>query len=183
MCSAQCVRRRFFGWITVMVLVMPLYANSLQAGMPRTQRQESRREIDQLEEEWRNAVLGPNITVLNSLLGDDYMAITSFGTLETKDQTLMGLRAGSIHFTTLTLSDRRVRFYGHTALVTSRAEVQATTPEGNIDGSFRYTHVYVQDARGAWKIVSFEASRIHQTGGRKIGQNHRKQKTEKGSPR
>ena len=62
------------------------------------------------------------------------MAITSFGTLRTKDQALAGFRSGTIHFTTLDISDRKVRFYGHTALVTSRAEVLATTPQGGIHG-------------------------------------------------
>jgi ketosteroid isomerase-like protein len=148
-------------------LVMPLCANSLPPRMPKAQKHESRREINQLEEEWRNALLNSNVPVLNSLLADNYMAVTSFGTLQTKDQTLAGLRSGRIHFTTLNLSDRRVRFYGRTALVTSRAEVLAVIPEGGIDGSFRYTNVYVRNAKGAWKIVSFEASRIREPGVRK----------------
>ena len=38
--------------------------------------------------------------------------------------------------------------------------VHGTNAEGDINGSFRYTRVYVRDAHGEWKIVSFEASRI-----------------------
>jgi ketosteroid isomerase-like protein len=57
-----------------------------------------------------------------------------------------------------------VRFYGTTALVTSLAEVQGTTPEGNISGSYRFTHVYARNAQGKWKIVSFEASKIREPG-------------------
>lgn len=53
-----------------------------------------------------------------------------------------------------------MRFYGATALVTSRAEVSGTTPEGELTGSYRYTRVYVRDGSGVWRIVSFEASRI-----------------------
>jgi ketosteroid isomerase-like protein len=48
--------------------------------------------------------------------------------------------------------------------VTSLAEVQGTTADGDLSGSYRYTHVYVRDAQGAWKIVSFEASRIREAG-------------------
>jgi ketosteroid isomerase-like protein len=48
--------------------------------------------------------------------------------------------------------------------VTSLAEVQGTTAEGDISGSYRYTRVYVRDAQGEWKIVSFEASRIRDPG-------------------
>lgn len=125
---------------------------------------ESRHQIDQLEEQWRQAVLNSNPALLGNLLADDYLAITSSGTLQTKQQTLDNLHAGRMHFTQLDISDRKVRFYGTTALVTSVADVQGTTGEGTISGSYRYTHVYVRDAARAWKIVSFEVSRIREPG-------------------
>jgi ketosteroid isomerase-like protein len=133
-------------------------------GMPRVQKHESRREIDQLEETWREAVLKANTTVMGNLLADDYMAVTAAGTLQTKDQALESLRSGHAHFTTLDISDRKVRFYGATALVTSVATVQGSNPEGEISGSYRYTRVYVRDLAGAWKIVSFEVSKIRDLG-------------------
>jgi ketosteroid isomerase-like protein len=94
------------------------------------------------------------------------MAITASGTLQTKEQALDNLRTGRTHFTQLEISDRKVRFYGTTALVTSVAEVQGTTSEGDVSGSYRYTRVYVRDAQGAWKVVSFEVSRIRDPGDR-----------------
>lgn len=153
------------------VLALAGWAQPLQArphsGMPRAEKHEVRHEIDQLEDQWRSAILHCNTTVMDSLLADDYVAITPFGTVQTKDQTLAGLRSGRWHFTLLNLSDRKVRFYGSTALVTSLAEVQATTPDGNISGDYRYTRVYARNARGQWKIVNFEASRVHGPGARK----------------
>jgi ketosteroid isomerase-like protein len=131
------------------------------------QRHESRHEIDQLEEAWRNAVLKANTAALDALLADDYIAITPSGTLQSKEQTLANLRSGLIHFTAIEFSDRKLRFYGATALVTSRAEVSGATPAGDLSGSYRYTRVYVRDERGKWKIVSFEASRIREPGERK----------------
>jgi ketosteroid isomerase-like protein len=133
---------------------------ALQAGMPRAQKHESRREIDQLEDAWRQAVLKSNTVAMEKLLADDYLAITSSGTLQTREQTLANLRAG--HFTTLDISDRKVRFYGTTALVTSVADVQGTTGDGDISGSYRYTRVYVHEPQGSWKIVSFEMSKIRE---------------------
>jgi len=143
-------------------LVMTACAASLYGygGAPRAERHENRHEIDQLEEAWRTAVLKGNTAALDALLADDYMAITPSGTLQSKEQTLANLRAGLVHFTVLEISDRKVRFYGTTALVTSRAEVRGATAEGDFSGSYRYTRVYVRDLRGSWKIVSFEASRI-----------------------
>ena len=98
------------------------------------------------------------------LLADDYIAITPNGTLQSKDQTLANLRAGATQIKSIEFSDRKVRFYGQTALVTSRAEVNGTNGEANFSGSYRYTRVYVRNEQGKWKIVSFEASRIRDAG-------------------
>jgi ketosteroid isomerase-like protein len=147
------------GVLGLAVCACPL---ALWAGMPRTQKHESRHEIDQLEETWRDAVLKSNTAVMGSLLADDYMAVTASGILQTKEQALASLRTGRTHLTSLAISDRKVRFYGSTALVTSVADVQGTTGEGDISGSYRYVRVYVRDPQGAWKIVSFEVSRIRE---------------------
>ena len=149
------------------MLALTAFANPQKPGMPRAQKHESRHEIDQLEEAWRVAVLKGNVAALDALLADDYMAITPTGTLQTKEQTLDSVRSGRVRFATLEFSDRKVRFYGTTALVTSRADVTATTPEGHLSGSYRYVRVYVRDGRGMWKVVSFEANRIRDPDERK----------------
>jgi ketosteroid isomerase-like protein len=135
-------------------------------GLPKPQKHERKHEIDQLEEAWRTAVLKSNTAQMEGLLADDYMAITASGTLQTKQQALDSLRSGRTHFTQLDISDRKVRFYGATALVTSLAQIQGTTSEGDVSGSYRYTRVYVRNAQGAWKVVSFEVSRIREPGER-----------------
>jgi len=151
-------------------LALPLYAQtqhggSQHSGMPRTQKHEVHHEIFRLEDKWRNAVLNADVHAMDSLLADDYIGITINGTLLTKEQTLARMRSGRAHYTSLELSDRKVRFYGTTALVTSSAEVAGVNAEGeDVTGEYRYTRVYVRNPQGAWKIVSFEASRIRVPG-------------------
>jgi ketosteroid isomerase-like protein len=157
--SSNALSSRLVPCLTL-VLLFSVCAAPLHAGMPRAQRHEVRHEIDRLEDVWRDAILKQNVAAMDALLADDYMGITASGTLQTKDQTLANLRAGKLHLTALDISDRKVRFYGTTALVTSLAEVQGANADGDITGSFRYTRVYARDERGEWKIVSFEASRI-----------------------
>lgn len=151
-------------WISAAALGLALAVSASAApqttGMPRAQRHESRHEIDQLEETWRDAILHRNATAMDSLLEDDYIAITPNGTLQSKDQTLANLRSGTVHINSIEFADRKVRFYGQTALVTSRAEVSGINADGDFSGSYRYTRVYVRDQQRKWKIVSFEASRI-----------------------
>ncbi len=164
-------RRRMLSFVAAVPVLMALLLASLAAplcgAMPRAQRHEGRHEIDHLEEVWRSALLKGSIAALDSLLADDYMAISPSGMLQSKEQTLANLRQGTLHFNSLEISDRKVRFYGATALVTSRAEVDATTAEGSVSGSYRYTRVYVRNEHGDWKIVSFEASRIREPGERR----------------
>jgi ketosteroid isomerase-like protein len=149
------------------VFALAVCAQKPHNGMPRAQKHECHREIDQLENVWRDATLQRNAVAMDLLLAADYIAITPNGTMQTREEMLANLRAGAVHLKALEMTDRRVRFYGKTALVTCKAEVSGTTPGGEISGSYRYTHVYVQDAQGKWKIVSFEASRIRELGERK----------------
>jgi ketosteroid isomerase-like protein len=169
--SIPITRRLLPGLTLITVLMLPVCAHPLQAvsgpprpDLPKGQKHEIRHEIDHLEEAWREAVLKQDAAAMGNLLADDYMAITPYGTLQTKDQALANIRSGRVHFTALEVSDRKVRFYGKTALVTSRAEVKGTNADGDISGSYRYMRFYVRDAQGNWKIESFEASKIRDPG-------------------
>lgn len=158
--SDPAARRTIVRWLTVFSLLV-LCAPSVYAGIGKALKHERRHEIDQLEQSWREAILHSDATVLNNLLSDDYTGITAKGMLQSKDEAVTNLRSRQI--VSLEVSDRKVRFYGVTAVVTSLAQVQGTKGNEDISGSFRYTHVYVQDSSGVWKLVSSEASRIPRT--------------------
>ena len=163
--SPKTFRWTKFRWAMAVVLALAAGAIPLFAGgLTLAQKHESRHEIDQLEDEWRTALLNGDVKTMDSLLADDYIAITPYGTLQSRDDALANLRTGRVHFITLTITDRKVRFYGTTAVVTSLASVQATAADGLVTGDYRYTRVYVRDTQGAWKIVSFEASRVREPG-------------------
>lgn len=132
-------------------------------GLPRAQRHEYRHEIEQLEDAWRTAILKSNSTALENLLADDYTGITSKGAIQTKDQAVQSLKSGALQLTMLEISDRKVRVYGTTAVVTSVAELTGGKSDPEMTGRYRYTRVYVRNPQGQWKIVSFEASRIQES--------------------
>jgi ketosteroid isomerase-like protein len=154
-------RRRVLFLLAVLMFVAAPLLYCQTHDMSRAKRHQSRHEIDQLEEKWRQAELKGDMAALDSLLADDFMAILPNGMLQTKAQALEALSSATTHIATLELSDRKVRFYGNTALVTSRAEVSGNVGQRELNGCYRYTRVYVRDARGVWRIVNFEASRIH----------------------
>jgi ketosteroid isomerase-like protein len=168
--NPACRPRLEKAWICVAVLAMVACALPVHARLP--QKEEDRHQIDKLEDAWRNAVLTSDTKAMDGLLADDYMAITASGTLRSRDDELANLRNGRFRFTTLDVSDRKVRFYGSTAVVTSQANVQASTPDGPVSGTYWYTRVYARNAQGQWKIVSFEASRVREPGPHKRNEFH-----------
>jgi len=130
-------------------------------------RHEYKHEVEDAEDQWRTAMLGANSDGLGKLLADDYTGITASGAIQTRDQAISSLHAGSFKLSSLILSDRKVRIYGGTAVVTSKAELTGSRDAQSISGKYRYTKVYVRNGQGLWNIVSFEASRIQENGERK----------------
>jgi ketosteroid isomerase-like protein len=128
--------------------------------LPRHEKGEIHKEIEALEHQWEQAVVTNNVGQMDRLLADDYIGITSNGTVETKQQAVDQQRAGTIRITKLDLTDTHVRVYGDTAVVTSLADLTGTNGATDISGQYRYTRVYNRRL-GQWKIVSFEASRMH----------------------
>jgi ketosteroid isomerase-like protein len=125
-----------------------------------------RKSIEALEMKWRDAELSNNVSEMGKLLADDYIGISANGTVETKSETLDARRAGTARIQSLDITDLKVRVYGDTAVVTSKAALVGENGQSDISGNYRYTRVYNRRL-GRWKIVSFEASRIHDVDARR----------------
>jgi ketosteroid isomerase-like protein len=117
------------------------------------------REIENLEAQWRTAVLQNDVATVNRLLADDYLGINPNGTLETKADALALRRAGTMKISSMDPINMKVRVYGDTAVVTSQVQVEGHDGDRDISGRYHYTRVYTHRS-GEWKVVSFEASRI-----------------------
>lgn len=137
--------------------------SSAMKSIPHPHRQPKRivRAIENLEEQWRQAELHANTTVMAEMLSDDYLGIYADGMLATKAETLAAFQDGRAHFSEIDTSDRKIRVFGTTAVVVSKARVVGTTDGENISGLYRYTRVYHRH-NGVWKIVSFEASTLQE---------------------
>ena len=133
---------------------------SATAPVPHGQKHEYRRQVLQLEQQWRVALLRQDTQTLSKLLNSDYMGIGANGAIESRTETLQEIHAGTLRITELALSEQKVRIFAQTAVVTSVAELHGTDDDTPLDGRYRYTHVYVRDPDGRWSIASFEASRV-----------------------
>ena len=123
-------------------------------------KRDAKREIEDMETQWRDAQLTGNVSEMDKLLSDDYFGISMNGQVNTKAQQLERIRKRALNLTRIDLSDVKVKLFGTTAaVVTSRAEVAGTMDGAPMNGSFRYTRVY-QRVAGLWKITNFEATRL-----------------------
>jgi len=117
-------------------------------------------QIQDLEEQWKVAMVAGDGGAMEKLLSEDYVGISQTGQVNTKAMQLDRIRTRAVLIKQMILSDIKIKVVGPVAIVTSRAEVQGTSDGNDITGEFRYTRVYQRLLSGAWKITNFEATRI-----------------------
>lgn len=145
--------------MAIFLLCSPAVARSI----PRPHRQPRQvvHIIQKLEARLQQAQLTSNISIMASMLSDDYLGIYADGTLATKAETLDSFKSGAVHYISIDTFDRKIRVFGSTAVVVSKARVSGINHGEKISGVYRYTRVYHR-ANRVWKIVSFEASPLHE---------------------
>jgi ketosteroid isomerase-like protein len=135
-------------------------------GMPlHEKKHDAKRQVEALEEQWRTAQLAGDVDVMDKMLSDDYIGISMSGQVNTKAQQLDRARNHKLMLTRLDLGEMQVKLVGSIAIVTSRAQVEGTNDGAPVKGTFRYTRVYQHLPSGAWKITSFEATRVPESRG------------------
>lgn len=144
-----------------------LRANAVKPAKPHkeTKRSESR-EIESLEEQWRDALLKNDATVIDKITTDDFLAISSNGTLSDKQQYLKRISSRVNQFSSFELQILKVRVQPGSAIATSQAHVVGTLDARPVDAVFRYTKVYTRTPGGSWHVANFEVTRVsHGAGG------------------
>lgn len=121
---------------------------------------DAKKQVEALEEQWRTAQLAGDAATMDSLLSDDYIGISMTGQVNTKAQQLDRMRSHKLMLTRLDLGELQIKLVGAIAIVTSQAQVEGTNEGLPVKGTFRYTRVYQRLPSGAWKITSFEATRV-----------------------
>lgn len=124
------------------------------------QKQEFKRQIADLEQQWRIATLTADLPLMDRLLSEDYVGISMTGQVNTKAMQLERLRKSTLVINKIYLSDLRIKLVGSVAIVTSRAEVEGVNDGVSMNGTFRYIRVYQRLPSGVWKITNFEPTRV-----------------------
>ncbi|WP_263410996.1 nuclear transport factor 2 family protein [Terriglobus tenax] len=119
------------------------------------------RQIEALEQQWRQAQLKCDTDTLGKLMSEDYIGISANGMVQTKQQMVDRVMTRKINITRMDVDDLKVKIInGSTAVVTSQVDVDGEMDGRSMHGKYLYTRVYARQAGGAWKVVNFEATRI-----------------------
>ena len=141
-------------------------ACSLCAGAERPakpQKQNHRAEshqIEAMEEQWREALLKNDALTIDKMTTEDFLSITSNGTLSNKQEYLQRISSHVTEFSTFELQVLKVRLQPGSAIATSQTHVIGKLDGRPVDGIFRYTKVYTRSATGPWRVANFEVTRV-----------------------
>jgi len=149
-------------WLPVMCLLL--------AGWEFSQAQpDARHEIEQLEEQARQAALKGDIGFVEKYVAADYIGVMANGRSHGKAEEIESLRMGKVTYQTIDVHELKIRMYGNTAVCTSLATIVFTSEERGYktsyytqhSGEYRFTRVWVKQD-GDWKLVSLQSTKTGQ---------------------
>ena len=115
--------------------------------------------IKKVEQEWADALVKGDQTVIDRIEAPDWMLADADGSLVTKAKADADLKSRSVAFESVHNDELKVRVFGDTAiaygLVTERIKVQGK----DASGQFRFTDVFIR-RDGRWQAISTHLSRV-----------------------
>lgn len=116
-------------------------------------------EIIKLEEELRQAMLTNDVEVLDKLIVDSLVFTTPDGNIATKEMDLAAHKAKLQSMSELELSERTIKIYDNSAVVTVKADIKGYFGEMDISGSYRYIRVWSK-INSQWQIIAGSVVKI-----------------------
>ncbi len=114
--------------------------------------------IMQMEREWVDAFVKRDAATLERILASDFTDTDDEGHIENDRAKYIDFAKNSVGtFTSIELSETKVRVYGNSAVSTGRYVIKGSEREQG--EPFRYMAVYVK-RQGRWQAVAFQSTRI-----------------------
>ena len=144
--------------LTVLLcFVTSAFASQTNSPAHGTSAQEVVREILDLERQAKEASIHRDVEFAERMLAPDYIAIGPLGQVTTKADTLAARKHAQLRYDAIDTSELVVRVYGHTAVVTGRAEVKGTDLGEDFSGPYRFTRIWVK-RDGHWEAVNYQVT-------------------------
>ena len=119
------------------------------------------RELTALDQEWTQAGVKGDASILERVLADDYSAANALGKSITKAEAIADLKSGATKLDTNTADNYNVRVFGDTAVMTHDG-VRTGRREGKaFTERYRSLHVFVRRG-GRWQAVASQGMTLPQ---------------------
>ncbi len=113
-----------------------------------------------LEQDWAGAIARHDAAFLERVEDDAFVYTDSTGNVAHKADDLALARAGEVKIESFKLADMRVQLYGDTAVVTGLTTVVGSDRGGSLNGTYRWTDVFVRRPGGNWQVVASQATAV-----------------------
>ena len=115
--------------------------------------------LRKLEQEWAEAVVHNDAEEIGRIEAEEFICTDPDGVVTHREDDLKAAKAGALTISDLKIEDIKVSVYGETAVVTGKSTFKGTAYGRPIDGSYRWTDVFVKrDNR--WQVVASQATTI-----------------------
>lgn len=121
------------------------------------------KEIEELEQRLRQAMLSSDVRVLEGLLSDELIFTNQDGFRLTKEDDLRAHRSGLLSIQKLDIVHQRIRLLNDAAIVWVTARSAGTYSGTAFDGTFAYTRLWCRTSRG-WRIEMGHCSNVTHPG-------------------
>ena len=112
------------------------------------------KEIREMIEKYRTALLKRDAPTLEKIWSDDYMFTNGVGETVSKAQRLANLKSGATSLGSINADqDTKVRVYGNAAVSTSRVTIAGQYSGKQASGQYRSILVWIKGASG-WQLVA-----------------------------
>ena len=110
-------------------------------------------------DESREGALKGDASWLEKNTTDDYTFITGTGAVLTKSDAVEARKSGDIKYSSIEVSDKKVRVHGNAAIYTATTSVKGTLKGNDISGTYRLGQMWVKEG-GSWKLANTQSTKM-----------------------
>lgn len=113
-----------------------------------------------LEQDWAAAVARHDAAFIERVEDDAYVYTDATGSVAHKADDLATARAGDVKIDSFKISDVKVQIHGDTAILTGETMLVGSDHGGTLNGTYRWTDVFVRRPGGNWQVVASQATAV-----------------------
>ncbi len=119
------------------------------------------RQIVELEEQLRQAMVAADVTTLESLIAPELLFTNYLGHLVSKQADLEMHRSGVLQLRELTSADRQIQCHEGFSVVSVKMHLLGSYDGTLIDQQMRFTRVWATSSAGSLQIIAGHASLLN----------------------